>query len=75
MPAVPPPASEDDGPEETFSLVEEIEIFVEADGSVTFADLAVDLLPVAAALNPGDDRASICWQPGTAGLGSVEGPG
>jgi hypothetical protein len=29
-----------------------VEIYVEADGSVTFADLAAELLPLARRLNP-----------------------
>lgn len=29
-----------------------VEVFIEPDGSVTFADLAAELIPIAAALDP-----------------------
>lgn len=42
-----PPA---DNSNDSFPL--EIEFYIEPDGTVTFADLAADILPVAQALNP-----------------------
>ena len=39
------------GPEPV-DLPVEVEIFIEADGSVTFADLAAEVAPIAEQLNP-----------------------
>jgi hypothetical protein len=39
------------GPE-PIELPVEVEIYIEADGSVTFADLAADVAPIANELNP-----------------------
>jgi hypothetical protein len=47
--------SDDDPPEDNPSPVDlpvEVEIYIEPDGAVVFADLADALLPVAATLNP-----------------------
>ena len=35
----------------------EVEIYIEADGSVTFADLAAEIMPIAFELNPEDSLA------------------
>jgi hypothetical protein len=32
----------------------EVEIYINTDGSVTFADLAAEVIPIALALNPND---------------------
>lgn len=42
-----------ESPEETFRLPVEIELYIEPDGSVIFADLAADVIPMAHSLNPG----------------------
>jgi hypothetical protein len=39
----------------------EIEFYIEPDGTVTFADLAADIVPVAQALNP--DQPLLCDVP------------
>jgi hypothetical protein len=42
----------DRNPSDNDGLPLEIEVYIEPDGSVTFADLAADVLPLARALNP-----------------------
>lgn len=46
------PKSHDRIPGDKLVLPIEVEIFVEPDGSVTFADLASDLVPIATQLDP-----------------------
>ena len=43
---------EDEASPEPVELPVEVEIYIEADGSVTFADLAADVAPIAHELNP-----------------------
>ena len=42
---------------EAVELPVEVEIYIEADGSVTFADLAAEIMPIAFELNPEDPLA------------------
>ena len=44
--------SERESRPEPVELPVEVEIYIEADGSVTFADLAADVAPIARELNP-----------------------
>lgn len=52
---IPPPSE----PEPLLPV--EIEFYIEADGTVVFADLAADILPIAHELNP--DQALACDLP------------
>lgn len=48
----------------------EVEFYIEADGTVVFADLAADLIPIAQELNP--DQPLICYVSESSGLDSDE---
>ena len=56
----PPPSSSDSEP----LLPVEIEFYIEADGTVVFADLAADIVPIAQELNP--EQPLVCDLPDTA---------
>lgn len=43
---------QDEAGSEPVELPVEVEIYIEADGSVTFADLAAEVVPIAYELNP-----------------------
>lgn len=52
-----PPKQDDKARPQPVKLPVEVEIYIEADGSVTFADLAAEVAPIAAELNPEDPLA------------------
>jgi hypothetical protein len=62
MTASPTPPSSDSEP----LLPVEIEFYIEADGTVVFADLAADIIPIAQELNP--DQPLLCDLPDAAEL-------